>query len=116
MRDLTLQAAGAMAIVLSLVHGYLGETKVFATARIEPDSIKLLLRMVWQAGTAAWIGTGILLIAAPAMASPSARAWIVGIAVTTFGIGAAANAWATGGKHFGWLALLVVVLMALAGR
>jgi hypothetical protein len=116
MRDLTLQAAGAMAIILSLVHGILGETKVFASTRIEPERMRLLLRLVWQAGTVAWIGMGVLMIAAPTMASASARAWIIGVAVATFGVGAASNAWATGGKHFGWLALTSVVVTALAGR
>lgn len=116
MRDLILQAAGVVAIGVSVIHGLLGETKIFAIARIEPERIKLLLRLVWQAGTVAWIGMGVLLIAAPSMASPAARAWIVGMAVVTFGVAVLANVWATRGKHFGWMAMSVVVAMALAGR
>ena len=36
-----------------------------------------LIRLVWQAGTVAWIGGGVLLIAAPLMASEPARHWII---------------------------------------
>ncbi len=36
MRDLLLQCSGLAAIVLALIHGVLGETKVFARASIEP--------------------------------------------------------------------------------
>jgi hypothetical protein len=116
MRDLALYAAGGLAIAASLVHGILGETKIFAQARIEPEWVRLLLRLVWQAGTVAWIGFGVLLIAAPSMASPSARSWIVATAAVVFGAGALGNAWATGGKHFGWMVLTIVVATAVAGR
>jgi hypothetical protein len=116
MRDMILQAAGAMAIGVSVIHGFLGESKVFASTRIEPERMRLLLRLVWQAGTVAWIGFGVLLMAAPNMASPVARSWIVAVAVIVFAAGALGNAWATGGKHFGWIALTAVVVTALAGR
>src|SRR6202165_5531820 len=36
-----------------------------------------MICLVWQAGTVAWIGGGVLLIAAPWMASEPARHWIV---------------------------------------
>ena len=72
-----LQAAGIAAIAVALVHGVLGETKVFARATIEPARLLTLIRLVWQAGTVAWIGGGVLLIAAPWLGSDPARHWIV---------------------------------------
>ena len=36
MRDLILQCAGVAGIAVSLVHGVLGETRVFARATIQP--------------------------------------------------------------------------------
>src|SRR5471032_2200914 len=72
MRDVLLQCAGIAAIAVALIHGVLGETKVFARATIEPPRLRLLIRLVWQAGTVAWIGGGVLLIAAPWMASEPA--------------------------------------------
>src|SRR5258708_33845482 len=73
MRDLILQCAGVAGIVVALIHGVLGETKVFARATIEPPRLRTLIRLVWQAGTVAWIGGGGLLVAGPRVASGPAR-------------------------------------------
>jgi hypothetical protein len=115
MRDLLLQCAGVVTIVVALIHGILGETKVFARARIEPERLRTLIRLVWQASTVAWIGGGVLLIAAPWLQSEPARHWIVVTMACVFGFAALANAWATRGRHFGWMALSAVVAMAAAG-
>lgn len=115
MRDLLLQGAGAAAIVAAIIHGVLGETKVFPRVTIEPARLRSLLRLVWQASTVAWIGGGVLLIAAPLMASELARHWIVVTLACVFGFGALGNAWATRGRHFGWMVLSAVVAMAVAG-
>jgi hypothetical protein len=115
MRDILLQCAGVAAILAALIHGVLGETKVFARATIEPARLRTLIRLVWQAGTVAWIGGGVLLVAAPWMASESARHWIVVTLAAVFGFAALANAWATRGRHFGWMALGAVVALSVAG-
>jgi hypothetical protein len=115
MRDLLLQCAGILTIIVALIHGILGETKVFARASIEPERLRTLIRLVWQASTVAWIGGGVLLIAAPWMESEPARHWIVITMACVFGFSALANAWATRGRHFGWMALSAVVAMAVVG-
>jgi hypothetical protein len=115
MRDLLLQCSGLAAIAVALIHGVLGETKVFVRATIEPKHLRTLIRLVWQAGTVAWIGGGVLLIAAPQMASEPARHWIVVTFAGVFGFAAMANAWALRGRHFGWMALSAVVALAVAG-
>src|SRR5476649_2723259 len=69
MRDLLLQCSGIAAIAVALVHGVLGETKVFARATIEPPRLRNLIRLCWQVGTVGWLCGGLLLIAAPSMAS-----------------------------------------------
>ena len=115
MRDVLLQCAGLAAIAVALIHGVLGETKVLARATIQPERLRTLIRLVWQAGTVAWIGGGVLLIAAPIMASAPARHWIVVTFACVFPFGALANAVATSGRHFGWIALSAVVGLAVAG-
>ncbi|MBW7972746.1 hypothetical protein [Bradyrhizobium sp. BR 10289] len=115
MRDLLLQCAGVLAIAVALIHGYLGEAKVFPRVHIEPERLRILIRLVWQASTVAWIGGGVLLIATPRMDSEPARHWIVATMACVFGLSAVANAWATRGRHFGWMALSVVVALAVAG-
>ena len=100
---------------VALIHGVLGETKVFARATIEPPRLRTLIRLVWQAGTVAWIGGGVLLIAAPSMGSEPARHWIVVTIVAVFAFAAAANALVVARPRFGWMALSAVVVLAVAG-
>lgn len=115
MRDLLLQCSGFAAVVIALIHGMLGETRVFTRASIEPPRLRTLIRLVWQTGTVAWIGGGVLLLAAPWMESNLARHWIVVTLSIVFGFAAFANAWATRGRHFGWVGMSAVVALAVAG-
>jgi hypothetical protein len=115
MRDVLLQCSGLAAIAAAVIHGLLGEFKVFPRMSIEPQRLRTLIRLVWQASTVAWIGCGILLVAAPSMESDHARHWIVITLACVFAFAALANAWATRGRHFGWMALGAVVVMAVAG-
>jgi hypothetical protein len=115
MRDVLLQAAGIAAIAAALIHGLIGELRIFPHIRIEPTRLRTLMRVVWQAGTIAWIGGGVLLIAAPWMGSAPARHWIVVTLACVFAFAAFGNAWATSGRHFGWMVLGAVVVMAAAG-
>jgi len=115
MRDLALQAAGALAILVALAHGAIAELSVFPRARIEPEWARRLLRMVFQASTVDWIAVGVLLIATPALGSQQLRPWIIAVAVVVYGYAAIGNALATRGRHFGWVLMGGVVALALAG-
>jgi hypothetical protein len=115
MSDLFLQCSGLAAIAVALIHGILGETKVFARATIEPPRLRNLIRLCWQIGTLGWICGGVLLIAAPSMASEPARHWIVITMCAMYGFGMIGNAWVFHGRHFGWMALSAVIAMAVAG-
>src|SRR5215831_6493746 len=94
MRDILLQCSGLAAIAAAIIHGVLGETKVFPRTTIEPRRLRTLFRLVWQASTVDWI---------------------VATMAFVFAFAALANAWATRGRHFGWMALSAVVAMAVAG-
>jgi hypothetical protein len=110
---LFLYASGALGLAMAFVHGLLGETRVFARARIEPERLGRLIRGVWHCSAVALASVVVLLIVAPWMGSQMARHWIVSAAD---GFGAVANAWAMRGRHFGWAALAVVVVsLAVAG-
>ena len=115
LRDLALQAAGALAIVVAIFHGAIAELRVFPRVRIAPDRATPLLRMVWQASTVGWIGLGILLIAAPTFGSESARRWIIAVAILVYGYGAVGNAVANRLRHVGWVLLCAVIGLAFAG-
>jgi hypothetical protein len=115
MRDLLLQCSGLLAIAAALIHGAIGEIKILPRLTIEPARLRTLIRVVWQASSVAWIGCGVLLIAAPLMASEPARHWIIATMACVFALSAAGNALATRGRHFGWIALSAVVALAVAG-
>jgi hypothetical protein len=108
MRVLLIQSAGVLALAISVIHGVLGETKVFAHARIEPAWARRLIHAVWHAGTVAWIALAVLLIVAPGV-------WVAAVSIVAFGFAALANAWATRGRHFGWVLMTAVVGLAAAG-
>jgi hypothetical protein len=116
MRDLALQAAGVLAILVAVAHGAIGELVAFAKARIEPQRTRHVLRVVWQASTVDWIGIGVLLIAASAFGSQAARQWVIAVAVVVYGYAAVGNVVATRGRHFGWCLMIGVVALALMGR
>jgi hypothetical protein len=115
MRDVLLQCSGLLAIAAALIHAAIGETRIFPRLTIEPARLRTLIRVVWQASSVAWIGCGVLLIAAPLMASEPARHWIIATMACIFALSAAGNALATRGRHFGWMALSAVVALAVAG-
>jgi hypothetical protein len=115
MRDILLQISGIVAIAAALIHGVLTETKIFPRMTIEPQSLRRLSRFVWQIPTVAWIAGGVLLIAAPSMASDAARHWIVITLACVFGFSAIGNAVGTRGRHFGWMVLGATAAMAVAG-
>src|SRR5258705_5838158 len=102
MRDLALQAAGVLAIIVAIAHGVIAERHTFSRLRIEPQRTGGLIRMVWQASTVDWIGMGVLLIAAPALGSQTARQWVIAVAVVVYGYATIGNAVATRGRHVGW--------------
>lgn len=113
MRDLALQIAGALAIVVAIVHRAIAELQVFPKVHIE--SRRRLRRMVWQASTIDWICIGALLIAAPALGSETARRWIIAAAVVVYGYAAIGNAVASRGRHVGWCLMGLVVGLSLMG-
>jgi hypothetical protein len=114
MRDVLLQCAGLGAIAAALAHGVIGGNKIFPRVTIEPPRLRTLIWLVWQAGTVAWIGFGALLIAAPLMASEPARHWIIAVFACVFAFAACCNAFASRGRHFGWVVFSAVVAMAVA--
>jgi hypothetical protein len=115
MRDVALEAAGMLAILVAVIHGSLSELRVFPNARIEPRHTRRLLRLLWQATTVDWIAIGVLLIAVPSLGSPLDRQWVVALAVIVYTYAAVANAVATRARHPGWVLMGCVVALAIVG-
>ncbi|QEN85121.1 hypothetical protein FZC33_02370 [Labrys sp. KNU-23] len=115
MRDLALQIAGVLAIMIAIAHGAIAELQVFPKASIAPNRTRRLLRMVWQASTVDWSCIGALLIAAPLLGSESARRCIIMVAIVAYGYAAIGNAIASRGRHMGWYLMSAVVGLSVIG-
>jgi hypothetical protein len=115
MRDLALQASGAFAILVAVIHGAMAELRVFPKARIESRWARTLLRMVWQCSTVDWICIGVLLIATPGLGSETARRWIIASAVVAYGYGAVGNVVVSRGRHIGGYLMGCAIALALMG-
>jgi hypothetical protein len=114
LRDLALQSAGVLAILVAIAHGAIGELRVFARARIEPQRARTLLHLIFQATTVDWMAIAVLLIAAPWL-GPQARPWVIAIAVVVYGYAAVGNAVASRGRHVGWVLMSCVLALTLIG-
>jgi hypothetical protein len=115
LRNLALTLSGLLAIVAAIIHAWLGETAVFARVQITPNGARRIIHAVWIFGVVSWLAIAVLVIAAPHLGSPDARHWIVATSAVTYAFGALGNAIGTRGKHFGWMVLLVVAALSVAG-
>jgi hypothetical protein len=115
MRDIAIMVAGLLGVVVGCIHGVLGETRLFARGRIEPAYVRRMVRLGWQCGATAWSGIGILLIGVPSFQSDVARHYVIAVSAMIYGFGAFANARGTGGRHFGWVMLVVIIALASLG-
>ena len=115
MKDILLATSGILAMIISVVHGYLGETKVVQPVTGLPASAKRILQAIMFLSALYWFIGGALLAVAPFTFSADGRliaGWGVG---AVFASGVIANFWATRGRHFGWMLLAVATALAWAG-
>lgn len=113
MNSLALQAAGILAILSAVGHGVLGD-RMLKNQPIEPQHIKNFIRFCYQFGSVGWLAGGVILLLISAEVV-EAQQWLVYVLASIYGFGAAVNAWFTRGKHFGWVMLLAVVVLAIVG-
>lgn len=110
-----MQLGGAVGAITGVIHGYLGEKKLFALATIEPPYAKQMARLGWQCGAVAWVAMGILLIVAAGFESPEARRSVIISSIVVYLTGAVGNAITTKGRHFGWAVLALAIGLLIAG-
>lgn len=116
METILLPLAGVLGVLVALAHGYLGETRIIAAASFPSRQAKALVRAIWQLSTVTWALGSLAIAAAPSLIAESAtRQVVVAVAILPMLWGIIANAWITKGRHFGWMALAVVVGLAVTG-
>lgn len=112
--DLALYLAGALTLLVSLAHGWLGATKIVGPAQAAP-SAKRILHAIMFLSAVYWFAAGLLLLATPSQFTGDVRCWVVIGCVLMLGGGGIGNVWAMRGRHFGGYALLVICAVALLG-
>ena len=116
MSDLFLIAAGLLSIMVSIIHGFLGETKVIKPIEGLESGLLRIIRAVWFLSAVYWFVGGVFLVLAPYYFEPSQRTIIAGITIAMYFSGALANFWASRGRDMGWVFLIVIVALIYFGR
>jgi hypothetical protein len=120
-------AAGALVFVIGVVHSVFGERLVFRRMRAQgfvPTHGGQVLREAhvrilwasWHALTAlGWCVAVLLLWLAQPSQAPFAQSIVAQTAVASLLVSSMLVLVGTGGKHLGWVALLVAAALVLAG-
>lgn len=115
MQDLFLYSAGALGILISVIHGYLGQTRVVGPAQTPTKQTKRVLEAIMLISAVYWFAAGVLLLVTPAGMLDADRSLIVYAVAFVYLAGSLGNLWATRGRHFGWALLAIASGLAIAG-
>ncbi|MGB0907157.1 MAG: hypothetical protein ACPGVT_06665 [Maricaulaceae bacterium] len=110
-----LYCAGALGILVSIAHGYIGDRKLIAPLENIHPSGKRVLRAIVFLSAVYWFLAGVALLIAPTQFSPDVAKFAVYLAAFIFASSSLANLWATRGRHFGWVLLAVATGLTLLG-
>lgn len=115
MKDLILIGAGIGGMLIALVPGYLGQAVLVRSLAETSASARRVNTAVFQLSTLYWLAGGLVLVAAPFVLDQGPRTLAAGMMTFVYAAGAIGNFWATRGRHFGWVLLAIVTIMALMG-
>lgn len=120
MRDIFLIGAGAIGAGAALIHGHLTQ-RVLVKQACDPavfaaQPLRRLTAILLQFSTFNWFAGGIALILAAEMGIEARRAISLFVGIN-YGFAVIGNAWATGGRHIGWVVYAIsLILIILSWR
>jgi len=114
--DICLVAAGIGGMAIALVHAYLGQKLILGRITGLSKTAWRLNAVVYQVSSLYWFSGGLALSLAPFYFDAPGRFAVSVIVALVYIWGAVANFWATRGRHFGWILLAVVAVLAFLGR
>lgn len=120
MRDIFLIGAGAIGAGAALIHGYLTQ-RVLVKQACDPavfasQPLRRLTAILLQFSTFNWLAGGIALILAAEMGLEARRTISLFVGIN-YGFAVIGNAWATGGRHIGWVVYAIsLILIILSWR
>jgi hypothetical protein len=115
MTDAFLLIAGAGGILISILHGAIGYQRILSRIEGLPEYVRRVNSTVFQLSTFYWFSGGVSLLLTPSMFAGPQREIVALACAGMYAIGAVGNFWATRGRHFGWLMLAVVSILAVFG-
>jgi len=115
MNDIFLTVAGALGMLIAVIHGYLGEIKVVAPITGSPTSAKRIMQAIMFLSAIYWFVGGAILMATPYLFEGTARTFAIAFIGFLYLSGAIGNFWATRGRHIGWVLLSLTTLLIWMG-
>jgi len=115
MADILILMAGVLGMIIAVVHGVLGARKVVGPIEGAPPSAKRIMHAIMFLSAVYWFIGGAALALAPLYFDAEQKRLAVTVVSAMYGTGAAANFWATRGRHFGWMLLILATGLAVAG-
>lgn len=111
--SLSLQFAGLLAVTVALYHGVIGD-KMMRNIAFASAEEGALMRGSFHIGTVGWLAGGVLLFVASFADASVMRSAIVLVFALVYGIPGVANMVISRFRpNFGWIALIVVVILSL---
>ena len=110
-----LMIAGAAGLMISLVHGRLGQRMILNRITGLSDGARRVNQAVFQLSTLYWLLGGILLMLAPFVFEPVVRTAVAMLVAGVYLAGGLGNIWAMRGRHFGGPLLIATGVIAIIG-
>lgn len=116
MNDMLLLSAGVIATSAAIIHGYLTQkylvSPILSFTCSDSRMFSRLRAMLIQYSTFSWVIGGVALILATQLETEARRAIIV-LVGAGYAFAVTGNAWATSGRHVGWMVYSVVLAMLI---
>lgn len=118
MQNIALSFAGLIGAATAIFHGLLTQRLVvapidrqLAAATGVSPTIRRIVPPLLHFSTYSWLVSGVVLIVVANVASAETRFWISLLVGSAFLYAALANAWATRGRHPGWMLMASAVAL-----
>jgi hypothetical protein len=119
-QDGALGLAGIVGVGVAVIHGVLIQ-KLLVQPLAAPGGVRMsapirrLIAPLLHFSTYNWFLGGLALIAVAAGFQPGARLMVALLVGSSYLFGAVGNAWATRGRHPGWMLMAVALILIVLG-